>query len=272
MSESFSHEISMSCIAMLVLPEPATPYITVRYPLINSASLFHVSVIDFRSNLLARKNKTHRGWRLKTSGNRDIKVVICDPRLMRKFIKLANELGLTYSVPKKVKTNVTADIVIIDNECLDYYEIDSSVAYLVTDDNVKSVVSEIAGIRRAMVLMVGVDLGAYIAYAVFADKELIDVGKVRRPENFFQRISELIDIVEPHKVIVKVGMPETNSVDDTLEEIIEGLLRRGYVTYLVDESRTSIETPKIVLKKLTVKDDDILASINIALRNGIRVT
>lgn len=204
--------------------------------------------------------------------SRNIKAVICDPRLMRKFVKLADELGLTYSVPGSSETKVSADIIIIDDECLEHYEINSNTAYLVANDNVKNIVSEVAGIRKASVLMVGVDLGANIAFAVFADKELVNVGKVREPKDFFQRLKELVDFVEPRKVIVKVGLPEINDVDNVVGEILEGLLRMGYIAYLVDESRTSVEAPKMVLRKLTVKDDDILAAINIALRNGMRVT
>jgi len=209
---------------------------------------------------------------LRTPESRGIKAVICDPKIMRKFVKLADELGLTYSVPKSFETKVLADIIVIDEECLEHYEINSSTAYLVVNDNVKSIVSEIAGVRKASVLMIGVDLGASIAFAVFADKELINVGKVRKPEEFFWKLKELVDFVEPRKVIVKVGLPETSSVDGIIGEILDGLLRMGYITYLVDESRTSVETPKIMLRGLNVKDDDILAAINIALRDGMRVT
>ncbi len=207
-----------------------------------------------------------------TSRSRDIKVVICNPRLMRRFAKLAGKLGLTYSVPKEVGTKVSADVIIIDDECLEHYEIDSNTAYLVTDSNVENVVSEVVGVRRASVLMVGVDLGASIAYAAFADKELVSAGKVCEPRDFFQRLRELMSFIEPRKIIVKVGLPETNDADEVLNEVIEGLLKMGCVTYLVDESRTSIEAPKIALRRLKVKDDDILAAINIALRSGMRVT
>lgn len=209
---------------------------------------------------------------MRTPRSRDIKAVICDPRLMKKFVKLADELGLTYSVPSSLETKVSADIIIIDDECLEHYEINSSTAYLVANDNVKNIVSEIAGVRKASVLMVGVDLGASIAFAVFADKELVNVGKVRKTEDFFQKLNEIVDFVEPRKVIVKVGLPETSSVDNVIGEILDGLLRMGYVTYLVDESGTSVETPRIVLRGLDVKDDDILAAINIALRDGTRIT
>ncbi len=207
-----------------------------------------------------------------TSRSRDIKVVICNPRLMRRFAKLAGKLGLTYSVPKEVGTKVSADVIIIDDECLEHYEIDSNTAYLVTDSNVENVVSEVVGVRRASVLMVGVDLGASIAYAAFADKELVSAGKVCEPRDFFQRLRELMSFIEPRKIIVKVGLPETNDADEVLNEVIEGLLKMGCVTYLVDESRTSTEAPKIALRRLKVKDDDILAAINIALRSGMRVT
>jgi len=209
---------------------------------------------------------------LRTSRSRDIKAVICNPRLMRRFAKLASKLGLTYSVPKEVGTKVSADVIIIDDECLEHYEIDSNIAYLVTDSNVENVVSEVAGVRRASVLMVGVDLGASIAYAAFADKELVSAGKVCEPRDFLQRLRELMSFVEPRKMIVKVGLPETSDVNGVLDEVIEGLLKMGCVTYLVDESRTSTEAPKIALRRLKVKDDDILAAINIALRSGMRVT
>lgn len=209
---------------------------------------------------------------MRTSGSRDIKAVICDPRLMRKFAKLAGELGLTYSVPKEVGVKVSADVIIIDDECLEHYEINSNAAYLVTNSNIESVVSEVAGVRRASALMVGVDLGASIAYAAFADRELVSAGKVCEPKDFFQRLRELMSFIEPRKVIIKVGLPETNNADEVLGEVIEGLLKMGCITYLVDESRTSTEAPKIALRRLNVKDDDILAAINIALRSGMRVT
>jgi len=205
------------------------------------------------------------------TGSNDIKVVVCDPRLMQRFVKLADKLGLIYSVPKEVGVKISAEIIIIDDECLEHYEIDSKVAYLVTSNNVENIVSEVAGVKGAAVLMVGVDLGASIAYAVFADKELVSTGKVHRHEDFFRILKELISFIEPHKVIIKIGLSETKDLDKDLNEIIKRSSRAGYVVCLVDESKTTTEPPRITLRKHSVKDDDILAAINIALRDGLRI-
>jgi len=202
-----------------------------------------------------------------------IAVALCDPRLMRSFREVAERLRIVYTVPRAHDKVVSADIVIIDDECLEMFKVDAQAAYLVSSsEDVTRVAYEVAGVRQENVLLVGIDIGSQIAYVAIVGGTIIDKGKVRSPELLTLKIRNIRnELGGVREVIVKVGIPESSLYDEVLEELIELLLKSGCKVYAVDENGTSSK-PLPVLKRMVGEGDaDINAAVNIALRDGTLV-
>ncbi len=203
-----------------------------------------------------------------------IAVAICDPRLMRSFCSIAERLKIAYSVPKVGAKVVSADIVIIDEECLSMFSVDAKAAYLVSRvEDVVRVAYEVAGVRDEGVMLVGVDIGSQIAYVVIAGSTVVDKGKVKLPEELVLRIESIRRwLGGVRRIIVKVGIPESSTHNEVFSNVAYALTRMGYRVYAVDENGTSSKLLPVLKRIVGEGDADINAAVNIALREGTRLT
>lgn len=206
-----------------------------------------------------------------SSAKEELKVIVCDPRLMRRFRELASLFKIEYSVPKDPEGTVEGGIVIADQECAELFKIRSDTIHLVTSNNLLDTILRLRGINKVKVLIVGLDPGARLAFAIFADDVLIDTGHVTNYTNFIERLDSLVNELKPEKVIVKVGMPSTQEYYTWLSSLLIELIDRTFDVYLVEETKTSYPPIREFPGINYTRSKDIDAAINIALREGIKV-
>lgn len=151
---------------------------------------------------------------------------------------------------------------------------------VVPESDVEKIVITLLGIVTEHVLVIGIDLGKRIAYAIIANHLVVDVGYKDDYRKLVERINELKRKLKPKKVIVRIGMPLSKDLIDTLSSLTEELLRMNYDVYVVSEVRSSkeFEVPTALLERSLkniprdlLKSDDIRAAIILALRGGIKV-
>ncbi len=188
---------------------------------------------------------------------------------MREFMDLARSLGIRYSVPEPFTKRIKADIVVIDEECLSNYLVDSKAAYLVNNDNLKTIALELAGLREVGTLLVGIDVGSLIAYAVFANNKLVKSGKVRNSRDLINVLEELKESIKPLRTVVKIGESVLSSNTNNLMDLVENLVDLGYSVYIVEENETSRNAPSML--RGDIKDKDVNAAVNIALKDGLKI-
>ncbi len=204
-------------------------------------------------------------------------VMICDPKLMRKFVKTAKTVGLSYEVPMdlRVKPKYVNHFVIVDEECMKYTHVQKVIEELkanvvvVNEDNITSQTLKILGINHVEVLTLGVDIGRRLAYAMFADDMLIDVGFVENPKELMSKLDEVVNDLKPSKTVVKVGVTEGRGTE-LISDLFKFVASKNLQIILVDEANTSKETTSYYVKAYGVRDKDLRAAINIALKDGIK--
>ncbi len=204
-------------------------------------------------------------------------VMICDPKLMRKFVKTAKTVGLSYEVPMdlRVKPKYVNHFVIVDEECMKYTHVQKVIEELkanvvvVNEDNITSQTLKILGINHVEVLTLGVDIGRRLAYAMLADDMLIDVGFVENPKELMSKLDEVVNDLKPSKTVVKVGVTEGRGTE-LISDLFKFITSKNLQIILVDEANTSKETTSYYVKAYGVRDKDLRAAINIALKDGIK--
>lgn len=151
----------------------------------------------------------------------------------------------------------------------------------ISKDNIEELVINLLDIVTEHTLIVGIDLGKRIAYAIIADHLIIDVGYKNNYKDVIERVNELKSKLKPKKVIVRIGMPLSKNLIEVLSPMTEELLRMNHEVYIVSEVRSSkeLEVPTTLLErsfknipKNLLKSDDIRAAIILALRSGIKVS
>jgi phage-related holin len=203
-----------------------------------------------------------------------IEVFIYDPRLFRKFLERARSLRINVRVPMGLDDIKAEGVLIVDKEGLRIVEnrIRHGVKVEVIDEkNLDKKLLEVLGLKKVSTLIVGVDIGRKIAYAVFADYILVGTGYVNNAIELLNKLTELREALTPFKAIVRIGMPGPDHLYNTLSNILELLAKSDFETYLVDEEK-STSRPLQSIKGLSKKFPmDINAAINIALRSGFKV-
>lgn len=205
--------------------------------------------------------------------------MICNPRLMRKFVKIAKTIGLSYEVPTDLDLSLkhVSNLVIIDEECRAYTSLRKVLeelkaeVFVVNEGNIASQTLKILGKDRVEVLTLGIDLGSRLAYAIFADDMLIDVGFTESPKELMIRLDEITGDLKPLKTVVKVGVTESRGLE-FVNDLLKFMSMKDLQVFLVDESNTSRETTSYYIKAYDVRDKDLRAAINIALKEGFRLT
>ncbi len=202
---------------------------------------------------------------------RRVAVAICNPRIMRRFKELADRMKVTYTVPDIGERVVEADIVIADEECAEHYVLKAGEVIKVAEGDIRQAILCIIGKEEVSVLSVGIDLGSRLAYAVFADENLIAADYAMSYVELLKVINELTTELAPARVEVKVGIPTTDEYYDWLPDFLMGAIDMGVDVYLVEEDKTSSKPLRSFPGVTYVKSKDIDAAINIVFREGIRV-
>lgn len=208
-----------------------------------------------------------------------VTVMVCDPKLMRKFVKIAKIVGLSYEVPTDLGIGFkhVSNLVIVDEECRTYLRLQKVLeglkaeVFTVNEGNVASQVLKILGVDRVEVLTLGVDLGSRLAYAMFADDVLIDVGFAENPKELMSRLDEVISDLKPLKTVVKVGVTESRGLE-FVNDLLKFISMKNLQVFLVDEANTSREATSYYIKAYDIRDKDLRAAINIALKDGVKIS
>ncbi len=207
---------------------------------------------------------------------------IYNPRLFRKFKDLAEKFALEYTVPSALEDLENYDLVIADEEANQLLKSSSGyvknrprIVVIKCEEDIINLISSIirGGEESTQYLVVGVDLGSKIAYAVFADNLLISVGVTLDLNNFLATLGKLRRALKPSKAVIKIGLPGSDELYQLLLKLLKAALEYGYEAYIIDESKTTVKPlPRFKGLKNVKTTKDINAAVNIALRDGgIRV-
>ncbi|OYT49137.1 MAG: hypothetical protein B6U85_00245 [Desulfurococcales archaeon ex4484_42] len=150
----------------------------------------------------------------------------------------------------------------------------------ISKGDIEKAIITLLGVVTEHIMIIGIDLGKRIAYAVIADHTVIDVGYKDDYKELVSRINELKNKLKPKKVIVRIGMPLSKDLIDVLSSLTEELLRLNYDVYVVNEVKSSkeFEVPTTLLERSLkniprdlLRSDDVRAAIILALRGGVRI-
>ncbi|MCD6428951.1 MAG: hypothetical protein J7L12_04995 [Desulfurococcales archaeon] len=212
--------------------------------------------------------------------NRGVRVCvfIYNPRLFRKFKDIAERFAIEYSVPSSLEDLENYDLIVVDEEARQLLESSNkrlgNRPKIVVVSNEEDVISLISGIitgsgGSTQYLIVGVDLGSKIAYAVFADNILISVGISLDPNDFLATLSKLKRALKPSRAVIKIGLPGSDELYQLLLKLLKVAIDCGYEAYVIDESKTTAKPlPRFRGLKNVRTTKDINAAVNIALRGG----
>ena len=206
------------------------------------------------------------------NSDRNLIVIVCDPKLMRKFKHLANTFRIAYTVPLRLREGeeVAASTVIADSECLERLSVHAKRLFMINENNLVDVILKISGRERIYVLTVGVDIGERLGYVMLADDFLYSKG-------YAGNIKELIDLVSlanrelnPKNIILKIG--DTGLCNKEIApELFPSELLHKLKIYIVDELRSN-QTNVFLNQESKKLTKDLNAALNIALRKGISLS
>ncbi|MCD6324053.1 MAG: hypothetical protein J7L55_02975 [Desulfurococcales archaeon] len=197
-------------------------------------------------------------------------IVVCDPRLFRNVAEVLRTLKVDFRVPESLPLRMDEGTVIADDECRSYVE-GSAQIYVVNRANVWKIALLIAG-RRGNTLQVGIDLGSKIAYVALLDDLLLRYGYVESSEELASEVGELVDLLSPKNTIIKVGSPERR-LSQEARRIAKLMPQRNCEVYVVNEERSNkaLAILRSAYPEIKGVAKDIIAALNIALRDGVKI-
>ncbi len=201
----------------------------------------------------------------------NIVVAICDPRLFRKFIDIANYLHIEYSVPKFLKREVNASILVVDLECKGNTRAKADKTFLVNEGNINRTALALLGKEEVQALTVGIDPGDCYAYIVLADDIVVAHGYRRKAMQLLEDLRSLVSDIQPRKVVIKVGRSSDEKVIAMVESLLKELSKVDfpYNVILISEKGTNLLNP-FASSRLSSRPGriggDVYAALNIALK------
>lgn len=205
-------------------------------------------------------------------------VAICNPKLMSIFKSFSESIGLHYKVFESQEDLREASTLLVDEECLELikrkYDVNKVRVMKVSEDNVLPSLLELVGVRSVETLVVGVDPGnTTINYVIFANNVLLDYGYVKKFSDLVEVLNKLRNSLNPGRVVIKVGVSPARLWKNLIPEFLRIARESSYSLILVDESRTTDTCPTTYIGKKDIKNPDLKACINIALKEGLlRIT
>ncbi len=136
------------------------------------------------------------------------------------------------------------------------------------DKHIERALCMIQGKEEYDEVIIGVDVGPeYIAYAVVADGEIIEVNKTVI-EDFLEKVKSIV-LNYPYKsMIIRIG---SSSKGPEIALKLHNLLNKfNVVIELVEEESTSKHT-LITLNYGRIRDKDLSAAVNISFKQGVKI-
>ncbi len=179
-------------------------------------------------------------------------------------------------IPDDVKSLKNCNELLVDREGLDilkdYLDINSLNYYLISDDaSIYRFVVRVFGVENVKVLQVGVDIGRRLAYVVLCDSLLLKAGYALSPKDLIEDLRRLREFLTPSETVVKVGSSIVNG-GLKVNYLMRELLTSGFEVMVIDENSSSSKMWNILSGYKTRFTTDIHAALNIAFREGIRVS
>lgn len=179
-------------------------------------------------------------------------------------------------VPNDVKSLKNYRELLVDREGLsilkDYLDINTLNYYLVDgNDSIYKFIVRVFGIEDVKVLQVGVDVGRRLAYAILCDNLLLKAGYVSRLRDLIEDLRRLKEILTPSETIVKIGSSTAGS-DQKVNYIMRELITSGFEVIVINEDNSSSKVWNILNGYKTKFTTDMHAALNIAFRDGIKVS
>lgn len=205
-------------------------------------------------------------------------VAICSPKLMSTFKSFSELMDLNYKVFELRDDLREADTLVVDEECFELirrsYEISRVRVVMVSEDNILARLLELVGVSKVEALVVGVDPGdTTVNYVIFADNVLLGYGSLKKFSDLAEVLKNIRNSLHPARVVIKVGVPPARFWESRMSEVLEMVEEGRYTLILVDESSTTDACPTAYIGKKDLKNPDLRACINIALREGLlRIT
>ncbi|MCS7107846.1 MAG: hypothetical protein RMH77_06665 [Sulfolobales archaeon] len=144
--------------------------------------------------------------------------------------------------------------------------------YLINDDaSIYRFITKAFGIKEVKVLQVGLDVGRRLAYAILCDNLLLKAGYISRPKDLIETVVRFRDYLMPDKVVVKLGN-SSGVLSQKLETLLKDLILFGFEVVVADESNSSAKVWNTLMGYKTRFTTDIHAALNIAFREGVKVS
>ncbi|MGC8975070.1 MAG: hypothetical protein ACP5KB_02595 [Thermoprotei archaeon] len=201
-------------------------------------------------------------------------VAICNPKLMSTFKNLSDLLDIHFKVFELRDNLSEVSTLIADEECLELirrsHDISKVKVVKISEDNIMLRLLEVVGVSRVETIVVGVDPGnTIINYVIFADNVLLGFGSTREFLDLVDVLNKVRSSLRPEKVVIKVGVSPAGLWKSFMSEISRVVSNEDrYSLVLVDENSTTGTCPTTYIGKKDLKNPDLRACINIALREG----
>ncbi|AIF69138.1 hypothetical protein PAP_03590 [Palaeococcus pacificus DY20341] len=180
---------------------------------------------------------------------------------------IASKVLKEYKIPfhsLKLDDKIPFDVEVVLTGEKDVEEIDFPVKVIVRDENfIDELLIRLEGRKRFKTIYIGIDPGERPGVSVVGDNRIIEVYHLKNPND----VDTILELLEKYPTAkIKIGHGARRHRILTLKALAQ-VLGEDYPIILVNEKRT---TPKIGGVEVS-QVQDIVASINIALRDGVEV-
>ncbi|GEM_PF-6092623 len=199
------------------------------------------------------------------SERKRVQVFVLNPRVFRRVIEVLRSSGVSFEVPDSPEA--LRDIAVVDREFLQVFGAPKAEDMIVIEDvgDAETLIRGVLGIEEKSAL-IGVDVGARIAYVIIRGNVVVGYGKVMEVDEFRQAIERALAGTKKTICHARVGVPASPELREVAYEVSEVLLKLGCEVRLTEEFRSSSERPPPLIGAEKIKDSDIRAAINLALR------
>jgi len=200
-------------------------------------------------------------------------VFIYNPKLFKLFMDLARRYGLTFNVPNSVDELVSCNTLLVDEEGVRVLKLsDRSFKHLdpivVNRNSIVRAVLKLAGVNEPITLLIGIDIGNRIAYAMFANNVMVKHGYVADVKGFEDVVNEMQRTIRPYRTVVKIGYSRNKYIAGKVSELASRLKEVFEADVLiVNEEGTSKGTNFNFLGHLS---RDVRAATNIAFKQAFK--
>lgn len=199
--------------------------------------------------------------------------MVDDMRVFRKVIGILKARNVSF----KINLDGRCGVVITDNlklaeECTSKLRVPVIlVSNLDVEGKVELAILMLKGRLVYESLIVGLDPGKTIGYALIGDDELLEVENFNNTKPLIDHLKVVMETYPYKRIVIRIGAGEysTQVLDEVLNLLENFKVDKEVAVEIVDESRTSKSQPQIKCRVKIPKR--AIAAVNIALRRGIPV-